>query len=432
MILVVAHKAGLFRYNTCLFQIKAFGLAIILVTLMNFTSKEVVDTGDHVIIENQILQEEKTISPVEANIELANRFVYQKSRRILSDLPKNKKNLTVLYQESKDIFTLLPNEFLPDYKSFCWYDAKKKFQCLASVYLAGIPKCGTTDLFRKMMNHPSLTYQTHADGEIPKEYHYWTRSRLARNKWLFADPKRREVKESFKKFLRGTGAERVIGNKEMQIVDGTPSLLWDLAGWESRYSQQYEPPYSNGDLIRSVTPRAKIIGLLRNPIERLYSEYLYFWQQKTEVRTPKSFHDEVVKEIGLFNSCLKSKTLRSCCYSSRAMNEVKIRIELGVYVCFIDDFLSAFGSNLLVLTLEEYRFYPIETLARVFNFIEVPAVDNITSFFSENEIKNGNTDLKNKVGEILPETHKLLTEFYSPYNAMLSHLLNDSKYEFNI
>ena len=415
-----------------------------MVTLLNFTSTYVtIDSGDQIVqvIETQLTQEEKLFDPIDAPVSGIIKdppekrfkdfnFVHQESRHILADLPKNQKDLTVLYRESKDIFALLPKKFLPDYKSFCWYDVKGNFQCLASVYLAGMPKCGTTDLFRKMMNHPSLTYQTHADGDIPKEYHYWARSRLARNKWLFADPKRREVKELFSSFLRGTGAERVMNNKDMQIVDGTPSLLWDLAGWELRYSGTTEPPYSNGDLIHSVTPGAKIIAILRNPIDRLYSEYLYFWRHKTEVRTPELFHIEVEKEIDLFNSCLRSKTLRSCCYPSRAMNSVKIRIELGVYVCFIEDFLGAFNDSLLVLTLEEYRSHPIETLTKVFDFINVSPVENVKSYFFETDVKNVNTDLKNKVGELLPETKQLLTKFYHPYNSMLSILLQDTKYEF--
>jgi hypothetical protein len=54
--------------------------------------------------------------------------------------------LNVLFEESKDVFDLLPLSYLPNYKSFCWYDDRKDFQCLASVYLAGMPKCGTTDL----------------------------------------------------------------------------------------------------------------------------------------------------------------------------------------------------------------------------------------------------------------------------------------------
>ena len=341
------------------------------------------------------------------------------------------KDLSVLYKESQDIYELLPKIYLPNYKSFCWHDTRQKFQCLASVYLAGMPKCGTTDLFRKMMKHPKLTYQTHADGEIPKEYHYWARSRVARNKWLFADPNRRSGKERFSSFLRGTGSERVKNDAEMQIVDGTPSLFWDLAGWDKRYPGMDEPPYSNGDLIYSVTPDAKIIGILRNPVERLYSEYLYFWLHKTEVRTPQSFHVEVIKEIAFFNSCLSSKTLRSCCYSSRAMNSVKIRLELGVYVCFVRDFFDAFGNNLLLLTLEEYHSNPFETLTKVFNHVKVSIPDDLHTYFEDSDTRNVNTDLKIEVGEILPETMQMLNDFYGPYNAQLAHLLQNTKYQFN-
>ncbi|XP_063681488.1 carbohydrate sulfotransferase 15-like [Bolinopsis microptera] len=342
----------------------------------------------------------------------------------------SQKGLSVLIKESKDIFDLLPEKYLPDYKSFCWYN-KDEFKCLASVYIAGMPKCGTTDLFVKMMRHPQLTYQTHADGDPPKEYHYWARSRVARNKWLFADPKRRSHKELFSKFLKGTGAERVKTNLKIQIVDGTPSLLWDLAGWDRRYPKADEPPYSNGDLIHSVTPDAKIIGILRDPIDRLYSEYLYFWLKKSEVRTPETFHTEVVKEVLFFNSCLTSNKLRSCCYPSRAMNTVKIRLELGIYVCFVQDFLEAFGTNLLILTLEEYHLHPVDILTTVFNHIEVSVPEDLQKFIEDSKTGNTNTGLKNEVGDILPKTKQILSDFYGPYNSQLALLLQNSKYLFN-
>ena len=343
----------------------------------------------------------------------------------------SQKDLSVLIKESKDIFDLLPEKYLPDYKSFCWYNDKDEFKCLASVYVAGMPKCGTTDLFVKMMRHPQLTYQTHADGDPPKEYHYWARSRIARNKWLFADPKRRAPRELFSRFLKGTGAERVKTNLKMQIVDGTPSLLWDLAGWDRRYPKADEPPYSNGDLIHSVTPDAKIIGILRDPIDRLYSEYLYFWLKKSEVRTPATFHTEVLKEVLLFNSCLTLNKLRSCCYPSHAMNSVKIRLELGIYVCFVHDFLEAFGTNLLILTLEEYHSYPVDILTTIFNHIEVSVPEDLQKFIEDSNTGNTNTGLKNKVGEILPETKQILSDFYGPYNSQLALLLQNSKYLFN-
>ena len=344
------------------------------------------------------------------------------------------KRLDILFEESKDVFDLLPNKYLPDYKSFCWFDSLNVFQCLASVYLAGMPKCGTTDLFQKLMVHPELTTQSHhSNGGPEKETFYWTRRRVGRPVSFTANPRVPPPKTLFSEFLLGTGAEKVKNSKEVMIVDGTPSLLWDLGGWETRYPGLDEPPYSNADLIHAVTPDAKILAILRNPTERLYSEYLYFWKgvrMVSEERTPQTFHTTVRREIKRFNKCVGSKSLRHCCYSSD--HSVRLRIALGVYVCYIRDFLEVFGNNLIVETMNEYHSYPVETLDNIFYRIGVskPNVDDLRNFIKNSKIYNVNTDVKEDVGEMLDETKELLNGFYKPYNSELATILKDSKYLF--
>ena len=39
--------------------------------------------------------------------------------------------------------------------------------------------------------------------------------------------------------------------------------------------------------------------------------------------------------------------------------------------------------------------------------------------------------VKETVGEMLPETRSLLTEFYRPYNEMVVSYFNDSRYSWN-
>ena len=354
------------------------------------------------------------------------------------------KHLDVLFEESKDIFDLLPKKYLPDYKSFCWYDSLNVFQCLASVYLAGMPKCGTTDLFQKLMWHKELTTQSHhlfdpnglrkVKFSTEKEYHYWTRGRIGRPKNFLLNPAVPPPKTLFSEFLIGSGAERVESYKDRRIVDGTPSLLWDLGGWETRYPGLDEPPYSNADLIHAVTPDAKILAILRNPTERLYSEYLYFWKGSTklqqEVRSPQTFHMEVRRETKKFNKCLESNSLRNCCYSSG--HSIRLRITLGVYVCYVRDFLEVFGDKFLALTINEYHSNPIKTLTKIFNHIgiSIPNTEELQLQIETSETLNESGDIKEEVGEMLDESRELLNLFYGPYNSELAVLLGDSQYLF--
>ena len=44
-------------------------------------------------------------------------------------------------------------------------------QCLPTVFLAGFPKCGTTDLYQKLLQHPQIVAGKH------KEPHFWSGKR---------------------------------------------------------------------------------------------------------------------------------------------------------------------------------------------------------------------------------------------------------------
>ncbi|ELU05454.1 hypothetical protein CAPTEDRAFT_202701 [Capitella teleta] len=48
---------------------------------------------------------------------------------------------------------------------------RHRFRCLPYAFLAGFPKCGTTDLYQKLINHKTVRRPS------KKEPHWWTRHR---------------------------------------------------------------------------------------------------------------------------------------------------------------------------------------------------------------------------------------------------------------
>lgn len=116
------------------------------------------------------------------------------------------------------LFSVIPHRFLPGIKSPCWYEEfsskpgndlyrknlftlrSKSFKtvcdrlranfhkhlyhkdgkdfrlrCLPYFYIIGQPKCGTTDLFHRMLLHPEVKFN------IMKEPHWWTRKRFGKS-----------------------------------------------------------------------------------------------------------------------------------------------------------------------------------------------------------------------------------------------------------
>nr|XP_054768330.1 uncharacterized protein LOC129275886 [Lytechinus pictus] len=82
-----------------------------------------------------------------------------------------------LYRMAKQVFDELPGEYLPGYKSSCWMTKKNapgvgRLRCLPYFYILGVAKCGTSDLWDKIVAHP------HVVRNLLKEPHWWSRRRL--------------------------------------------------------------------------------------------------------------------------------------------------------------------------------------------------------------------------------------------------------------
>lgn len=133
--------------------------------------------------------------------------------------------LLILLPPSLQLFSIIPRHFLPSIKSPCWYEElsgelsmdpyrknlftlrSKSFKtvcdrlrtnfhqhlynrdgkplrlrCLPYFYIIGQPKCGTTDLFHRLLLHPEVKFNT------MKEPHWWTRKRFGESSgggWYF-------------------------------------------------------------------------------------------------------------------------------------------------------------------------------------------------------------------------------------------------------
>lgn len=326
-----------------------------------------------------------------------------------------------MIKESDDIISLLPDTgFLSDYKSFCWNGKTETLRCLPGAYIAGMPKCGTTDLFAKLEWHPNIL-----KPPTGKENMYWSRSRVGRKAGLYLPGHRN--KETFDSFTGRMTNIEMKDNHGAIILDGTPILLSDHREWETRYPWATNPPYTNADIIHFVSPQAKVIAMVRDPVERLWSDYLYF--DRGEKRTPDTFDKHVKVEMNRFQSCLKTRDLRHCSFSTE--NSVQTQLSLGLYICFLQDWSENFGDYLLVITLEEYSRNMAGTLERVFEFLEVRVdVGELNAFLEQSKIENTRHNGDVLKGDMLKQTRQKLRNFYEPYNIMLARYFQDRKFLF--
>ncbi|XP_069125565.1 carbohydrate sulfotransferase 15-like [Argopecten irradians] len=209
------------------------------------------------------------------------------------------------------------------------------------------------------------------------------------------------------------------------LGEASPSNLWDNRWWwnyEVNRNDTEPPALTNAHYLRHFLPNLKMIIILRNPVTRLYSDYLYTSLGKV---SPTLFHAEVVKEINWFKNCSKYHDIRYCVYRN-SFNEANVksvtRVQNGLYALYIADYMRLFPPEQFhVLRLEDYGRDKAIEMEKIFQFLNLGDVEVQYS----NTRKNKGKRTKKAM---LPETKALLKEFYQPYNIHLAELLKERKY----
>ncbi|KAK7471388.1 hypothetical protein BaRGS_00035940 [Batillaria attramentaria] len=64
-----------------------------------------------------------------------------------------------------DLLQLGPFPFFNNFRNPCWYEENSSLgmSCLPYFYLAGFPKCGTTDLWNRICMHPDVARPAHKE-----------------------------------------------------------------------------------------------------------------------------------------------------------------------------------------------------------------------------------------------------------------------------
>ncbi|TMS04280.1 Carbohydrate sulfotransferase 15 [Larimichthys crocea] len=373
------------------------------------------------------------------------------------------------------LFSVIPRHFLPGIKSPCWYEEfsselstdpykrnlftlrSKSFKtvcdhlktnfhqhlhhrdsklfrlrCLPFFYIIGQPKCGTTDLFHRLLLHPEVKFNT------MKEPHWWTRKRFGYIRFKDGFQESFPVEDYLDLFdLAAHNIQKEIsGNssgdhRTLQLITGeaSASTMWDNQAWSYLHGdrEETEPPFLAQDFIHTVQPGAKIIIMLRDPVERLYSDYLYF---KMANKSAEDFHQKVIESVQLFQSCLSERSLRSCVYNTSLSNAMPVRLNLGMYIIFLLDWLTVFHrEQILVLRLEDYAANLNVTIKKVFDFLSVgPLSEQVEVALTKRPMSNTRRVADRNLGPMLPATRDFLREFHQPLNHKLASVLDNKAF----
>ena len=105
----------------------------------------------------------------------------------------------------------------------------------------------------------------------------------------------------------------------------------------------------------AVQPDMRIIVIMRNPVERLYSAYWYYgcmYGGKGAVLSAEGFHAAAQREVGLVSKCIAGgASMRQC---ARELFGVAQQLVKGMYAAFAPDWLAAYPGQIMWIRAEDY------------------------------------------------------------------------------
>jgi hypothetical protein len=194
---------------------------------------------------------------------------------------------------------------------------------LPNFFVVGAARSGTTSLYRYLSQHPEVYMSPN------KEPHWFSRVQPAPGQDSRPVTSEEEYLELFKAW-----------NGEPAVGEASPSYLWDE-----------KAPYR----IKEAVPDAKIIAILRDPVERAYSHYLM------RVREGK--------EDLPFMTALEQDYYQR----DKAWSVSRLYVDLGFYTDQVQRFLEVFGEGQVKICLyaKDLIEKPRALLESVMEFIEV-------------------------------------------------------------
>ncbi|XP_046546405.1 carbohydrate sulfotransferase 15-like [Haliotis rubra] len=193
--------------------------------------------------------------------------------------------------------------------------------------------------------------------------------------------------------------------------DGTPVDFYNFMRWK-RIPQNAglkEPVVLKPHLMKHVYKDPKFIIILRNPTERLYSDYIFLKHGDS----PQSFHKDVLRAIEIEEDCMRNNSTR---------------IFIGYYSVFMKEWLNVFSrKHFLVLRTEDYNSDMEGALREVYDYLNLNYTEDFLNKIARIPHMHV-TEKKKKAGPMLEKTRILLDNLYRPYLSELADILQDRKF----
>jgi hypothetical protein len=204
-----------------------------------------------------------------------------------------------------------------------------------NLFIVGAAKSGTTSLYNYLNQHPDiyfpnvkeLNFYSEIESDNPEDFQPPQKNKFYHSK-VITD------KKVYNSLFDGVTSESI-------LADCSPSYLWDESA-SAKIFNDY--------------PNAKIIILLRNPVERAFSHFLM------DLKTGKQSERNFIEALLLDKSSLP-----------KIWGKAHLYVELGMYSKQVEKYLKKFGTNQVKVIL--YENFKNDTKGILMDILEFLNVD---------------------------------------------------------
>ena len=251
---------------------------------------------------------------------------------------------------------------------------------LPNFYIIGAAKCGTSSLYEYLIYHPEV------QPAVTKEVHFFDHYFERGLNWY---------KVCFPLKLHKFFVQN-LGKKKFITGEASP-----------RYIDHPNSPKR----IKEITPKAKFIVLLRNPIDRAYSHYNMNVRQGIETLSfEEAIEQQTKRTKDEFKKMEEDENYYSKPYFSYSY------IERGMYIKKLEHWMKYFSKEqFLVLKSEDMLKKPNETYQQIVKFLNLSPW--VLKEYKHYRVGSYKKPLMNSA------TRQQLRDFFKPHNEKLSEFL---------
>jgi len=254
------------------------------------------------------------------------------------------------------------------------YELTHYFHTLPNFLIIGAAKCGTSSLYEYLMQHPCI------GKSLTKQIHFFDR---------YYDKKLSWYKVCFPFVWEKFYIERIL-QKKFATGEATPHYMTHPLAPKRAFE---------------VIPSAKIIVMLRNPIDRAYSHYqMERANNNEELSFEESIEQENSRIAGEFKKMLNNENNLGINYPHHAY------IKSSEYLDQIKRWMEYYPKEqFLFVKSEEFNNNPSKVYNQVLDFLELPPHE-LPEYKKIRQRNYQNMNL---------DTQKKLAEYFKPFNEKL-------------